>query len=442
MSRSPSIFPGSSSLSQSGEARTPPGRRRRQDHLQWQAPCIGGEAHFWEHPEEALGPMQQGTEPLRQNGPDLRSGTSFGFHELNVATDECPWPDSKLLPPGEKHLWLINACGPPLTRRRLYAQPCGNSPPDFSSNYWRVVSRYPPWLVQTLIAMRDSSQAPVKSVGRFGLGVNLPFGLQASKCHPCSRGDPPGRSCPSALAQGPPGTSFFGRMGFRNARGDPPLLGLRPSGQTYGCKSGPLFLTGYSSHKDPPLYCGTTGPPGTSFFGRMGFRNARGDPPLLGLRPFGHTYGRKSGPLFLTGYSSHKDPPFFRQATGPPGAISTGMIDCWPSPWNGRPARISWVGRCSRGDPPGKAASRRGCDPPRSVAGPAPPGPVRPVPIGRAPPGRRFHRRRGPPGSFHSPSSLSAGRCRERIPDVRPETRRHDVARKPKPKSRKITPWL
>ena len=128
MSRSPSIFPGSSSLSQSGEARTPPGRRRRQDHVQWQAPCIGGEAHFWEHPGEDLDPMQSGTEPLRQNGPECRSGTSFGFHELNGATGECPWPDSKLLTTGEKHLWLINACGPPPARRRLYAHPLGSSP--------------------------------------------------------------------------------------------------------------------------------------------------------------------------------------------------------------------------------------------------------------------------------------------------------------------------
>ena len=170
--------------------------------------------------------------------------------------------------------------------------------------------------------------------------------------------------------------------------------------------------------------------------------HVRGDPPMLERRPSDHTYGCKSGPLFLTGYSSHKDPPFFRQATGPPGAISAGMIDCWPPPRNGRPEQSRLVGPRSRGDPPGTTASRRCCDPPGSVAGPAPPGPVRQVPIGRAPPGRRFHRRRGPPGSFRPPSSLSAGRCRERIPDVRPETRRHDVARKPKPKSRKITPWL
>ncbi len=191
------------------------------------------------------------------------------------------------------------------------------------------------------------------------------------------------------------------------------------------------------------------GPPGTLWLkshdppGDPPWRgHARGDPPLLERRPSGHTYGCNSGPLFLTGYSSHKDPPFFRQATGPPGAISAGMIDCWPPPRNGRPEQSRLVGPRSRGDPPGTTASRRCCDPPGSVAGPVPPGPVRPVPIGRAPPGRRFHRRRGPPGSFHSPSSLSAGRCRERIPDVRPETRRHDVARKPKPKSRKITPWL
>ena len=216
----------------------------------------------------------------------------------------------------------------------------------------------------------------------------------------------------------------------------PPLSTAEKAASARGETSPPTGRSSHGEFEPPPgRQPIERAPPG-----RQG--RARGDPPLLGLRPFGQTYGRKSGPLFLTGYSSHKDPPFFRQATGPPGAISTGMIDCWPSPWNGRPARISWVGRCSRGDPPGKAASRRGCDPPRSVAGPAPPGPVRPIPIGRAPPGRRFHRRRGPPGSFRPPSSLSAGRCRERIPDVRPETRRHDVARKPKPKSRKITPWL
>ena len=228
-----------------------------------------------------------------------------------------------------------------------------------------------------------------------------------------------------------------GRHG--RARGDPPdlpgdwgeALGQSPPGHHRRAQS-------------PPAQ----GPPGRASPLRVGPApprrgTARGDPPLLGRRPSGHTYGCKSGPLFRTGYSSHQDPPFSRQTTGPPGTAPTGMFDCRPPPWNGRPDRVPRVGRRSRGDPPGKAASRRGCDPPRSVAGPAPPGPVRPIPIGRGPPGRRSHRRRGPPGSYATDSSLSAGRRRGRIPDVRPETARHDAARKSTTtKSRKITPWL
>ena len=116
--------------------------------------------------------------------------------------------------------------------------------------------------------------------------------------------------------------------------------------------------------------------------GRHG--RARGDPPLLERRPCGHTYGRKSGPLSFAGFSNHKDPPFARKATGPPGAISTGMATCLPTPWDGRPDQVPWTGRRSRGDPPGNTASRRGSDPPKSRVGLAPSGPVRPIPIGRA----------------------------------------------------------
>ena len=251
---------------------------------------------------------------------------------------------------------------------------------------------------------------------------------------------PPGRSS-QGESEPPPGRQPIerappGRHG--RARGDPPGI-PEDWGKAFG--QGPPGH--HSRAQSPPAQ----GPPGRAFPLRVGpappgRETARGDPPLFGWRPSGQTYGCKSGPLFFAGFSNHKDPPFARKATGPPGVISTGMIACRPPPWNGRPKRSRLVGRRSRGDPPGTAASRRCCDPPRSVAGPAPPGPVRPIPIGRAPPGRRFHRRRGPPGSFRPPSSLSAGRCRERIPDVRPEMRRHDVARKPKPKSRKITPWL
>ena len=72
---------------------------------------------------------------------------------------------------------------------------------------------------------------------------------------------------------------------------------------------------------------------------------------------------------------------------------------------------------------------KKGCDPPRSRAGPAPPGRIR-------------QRRRGPPGSLRPHSSLSAGRRRGPLLVTQPETVRQDAARKPKSKSRKITPWL
>ncbi len=197
---------------------------------------------------------------------------------------------------------------------------------------------------------------------------------------------PPGRS-----SHGKPEPSP-GRHG--RARGDPPdlpgdwgeALGQSPPGHHRRAQS-------------PPAQ----GPPGRASPLRVGPApprrgTARGDPPLRGRRPSGHTYGCKSGPLSRMGYSSHQDPPFSRQTTGPPGTTPTGMFDCRPPTWNGRPDRVPRVGRRSRG---------------------------------------------GPPGSYATDSSLSAGRRRGRIPDVRPETARHDAARKSTTtKSRKITPWL
>jgi len=124
-------------------------------------------------------------------------------------------------------------------------------------------------------------------------------------------------------------------------------------------------------------------------------RQARGDPQSFAQAP--PTYGFRSGPRHLARTSSHKDPHRHRGATGPPGTNEAGAVNCWSQSGNGSSNGAPFVHRQAR---------------------------------------------RGPPGALRAHSSLSAGRCRERNPDPRPETGRHDVARKPKPKSRKITPWL
>ena len=148
-------------------------------------------------------------------------------------------------------------------------------------------------------------------------------------------------------------------------------------------------------------------------------RQARGDPPGIPVDWGGcalHTYGRSSGPIPHDGTSNHGDPPMFETTTGPPGRLHHGRYIRGPS--HGPP-------RQARGDPPGIPVHCGGCDPPGARAG------------------LFMANRRGPPGSFATDSSLSAERRRERIPEARPETARHDVARKSTTtKSRKITPWL
>ncbi len=202
-----------------------------------------------------------------------------------------------------------------------------------------------------------------------------------------ARGDPPGHADPwgDPLEHGPPGFLPDGNAFPWSASGDPP---------------------GWSSSRAETRRR-SHGPP----------RQARGDPEPLGQAP--PTYGLLSGPSHLARTSYHKDPHRHRGATGPPGAKTAGAVNVWPPPGDETLGRAPPVLRRARGDPPGRVrTSRRG-----------PPGLL---PIGRGPP--------GPTRISHS--SLSAGRCRERNPDARPETGRHDATCKPKPKSRKITPWL
>ena len=167
-------------------------------------------------------------------------------------------------------------------------------------------------------------------------------------------------------------------------------------------------------------------------------RNSQGRPePPPGVMPSGrappgHGSSRGDPPGFLPDenaipWSARGSPPVLPDrwspslGHGPPGRSSSGTEVQRRS--HGPP-------RQARGDPPGVPVPRRGCDPPRSRAGPAPPG-------------RSSTTRRGPPGPTRvTYSSLSAERRRGRIPVTRPETVRQDAARKPKPKSRKITPWL
>ncbi len=172
--------------------------------------------------------------------------------------------------------------------------------------------------------------------------------------------------------------------------------------------------------------------------------NARGDPPEVSAASalVANTYGLSSGPIFHSRESIRGRPPPLTEATGPPGAMTLKPLSYWPPPGCGVVRRIATIARQARGDPPGTAALRRVADPPRSRVGPAPPGRASPERIGRAPPGRWRNHRRGSPGARRPHSSLSVGRWRERIPDTRPESARHDAARKQKRKSRKITPWL
>ncbi len=156
-------------------------------------------------------------------------------------------------------------------------------------------------------------------------------------------------------------------------------------------------------------------------------RNSHGrpEPPpgfmASGRAPPGHGSSRVDPPGFLPDenaipWSARGSPPVLPDrwspslGHGPPGRSSSGTEVQRRS--HGPP-------RQARGDPPGVPVPRRGCDPPRSRAGPAPPGPTR-----------------------ITHSSLSAGRRRGPLLVTRPETVRQDAARKLKPKSRKIRPWL
>jgi len=178
------------------------------------------------------------------------------------------------------------------------------------------------------------------------------------------------------------------------------------------------------------------GPPGWLFFTVSARRQshdpprqARGDPDWFAQVP--KTCGHRAVPITSVYCSSpsHKDPPFFGAATGPPGSKSANPVNHWPPPRRHPKGGAPPGRRQARGDPPGTIGSRRGSDPPRSRAGPSPPGTF-------------MANRRGPPGPFATHSSLSAERRRGSLLVTRPETARQDAARKHKPKSRKITPWL
>ena len=224
-----------------------------------------------------------------------------------------------------------------------------------------------------------------------------------------TRGDPPGTA--RRQEHGPPGLGRQRRRPWQT-RGDPPGTGM---------------LQEHGPPGDPPWR-----------------GNARGDPPMVSAASalVANTYGLSSGPIFHSRESIRGRPPPLTEATGPPGAMTLKPLSYWPPPGCDVVRRIATMARQARGAPPGTGALRRVADPPRSRVGPAPPGHVSPERIGRAPPGRWRNHRRGPPGARRPHSSLSAGRWRERIPDLRPETARHEAACKPKRKSRKITPWL
>ncbi len=205
---------------------------------------------------------------------------------------------------------------------------------------------------------------------------------------------PSGRSC-RGKPEPPPGLMPIERAPPEpgRVRGDPPEVSRNRKERPWHARGDP---PGWSSSRAETRRR-SHGPP----------RQARGDPEPLAQAP--PTYGLLSGPSHLARTSYHKDPHRHRGATGPPGAKTAGAVNVWPPPGDETLGRAPPVIRRARGDPPGRVRSSR----------------------------------RGPPGPTRiSHSSLSAGRCRERNPDARPETGRHDVARKPKPKSRNITPWL
>lgn len=242
--------------------------------------------------------------------------------------------------------------------------------------------------------------------------------------------------------------------------------GHQPSGRSVGGKPEPPGMNSTANRKtvhpwhargDPPgnRKHHEHGPPGSYRKRRRPWQTrgdppgapprrgiARGDPPLERGSYASSTYGPSSGPIFHPRKSFSGRPPPLNGATGPPGSRGMNPLSHWPPPDCGVARKATFAARQARGDPPGAAALRRSCDPPRTRAGTGPPGRASPRRIGRAPPGQRHRYRRGPPGTRRPHSSLSDGRWRERIPDTRLETERHDVARKLKPKSRKIIPWL
>ena len=237
-----------------------------------------------------------------------------------------------------------------------------------------------------------------------------------------TRGDPPGGKSLGAagnISPQPQGTSPPEAIHFHAQDKSPP--GFLPDGVAFpwNARGSP---PGFPGNWNPGL---GHGPPGKRFFVSPEVRLSSHGPP----RQAPPTYGHSSGPNLFARTSNHEDPPPLGTTTGPPGRKTENPVNHWP------PSSHHSIGgappgrRQARGDPPGATGSRRGCDPPRSRAGPSPPRPF------------KFNRR-GPPGPPTTHSSLSAGRWRERIPYTRPETARQDAARKPKPKSRKIKPWL
>ena len=253
-----------------------------------------------------------------------------------------------------------------------------------------------------------------QSTGRSATGKPEPPEMRSTaklqtQCLWQTCGDPPGKS--RYQKHGPPGLGRKRRRPWQT-RGDPPGTGM---------------LQEHGPPGDPPWR-----------------GNARGDPPMVSAASamVANTYGLSSGPIFHSRESIRGRPPPLTEATGPPGAMTLKPLSYWPPPGCDVVRRIATMARQARGDPPGTAALRRVADPPRSRVGPAPPGRAGPERIGRAPPGRWRNHRRGPPGARRPHSSLSVGRWRERIPDARPESVRHEAARKQKRKSRKITPWL
>jgi len=497
MSLSPSIFPGSSSLSQPGETRSPPGRQ--QSHwLEQVAAAANVKRHLRKRELGKKPPvsMKTVTESLGNDCPAPRrealselpypkattgdppgaSSTKLGVHwdpkgHRLVETHGEPPGRQKILeryaegevlhtlesgflhPPGISPPIVLRAiirskqtsaemtptghCDPePPPRLEIFhggaldhlasggSPPTGmqlrssgiislhppeSSPPIFLNT--AEARRHPPWRFQTRTVNRFSHHKECFAWAweiPNRLGTNAPPGCLMTEWHPCSRGDPPGYadSWGDPFEHGPPG---LGR-----ARGDPPEPMRNRKERPWHARGDPPGRTSIPVENLRRSH----GPP----------RQARSDPQSFAQAP--PTYGFRSGPRHLARTSSHKDPHRHRGATGPPGTNEAGAVNCWSQSGSGSSNGAPFVHRQVRGGPPGiTIASRLGCDPPRSRAGPVPSS-------------HSLANRRGPPGALRAHSSLSAGRCRERNPDARPETERHDVARKPKPKSRKITPWL